>query len=99
MMTSGGQNGRHLGHNDNGIRADKHVYDIPEGDDYMAIYETIDSRKGAKGKNFLLNFMSDFLKFVIFKRLKLLHTSRERVLKSVLPFLQDLLGLWFGFIT
>jgi len=48
MMTSGGQNGRHLGHNDNGIRADKHVYDIPEGDDYMAIYETIDSRKGAK---------------------------------------------------
>ena len=52
MMTSGGENGRHLGHNDNSIRADKHVYDIPEGDDYMAIYETIDSRKGAKGKNF-----------------------------------------------
>ena len=67
MMSSGGQNGRHLGHNDNGIRADKHVYDIPEGDDYMAIYETIDSRKGAKGKILLLNFMSEFLNFSFLK--------------------------------
>ena len=38
-----GHNGNHLGSSDSVIN--EHFYDLPEGEDYMAIYETIDRKR------------------------------------------------------